>query len=176
MLTTLSSWENQSLWKHLRTNLGAGDWIFSGLMRGLLVIGHDGFYIPHLANNVCACAAVINCSHTNQYADVTWVEKSTKKAVNNYHAKILGGGSTQLIIRAAITGATCWVMACSLWGAITWGWCGTATVPDAQCWRSNHNQMFCGTLKALWSRIRGRMQHVYSHTDDYLLEAEMSPA
>jgi hypothetical protein len=26
------------------------------------------------------------------------------------------------------------------------------------------------------SRIRGQMQHVYSHTDKYLLEAEMSPA
>ncbi len=26
------------------------------------------------------------------------------------------------------------------------------------------------------SRIGGRMQHVYGHTDEYLLEAEMSPA
>ena len=72
-------------------------------MQGLLVIGHDGSYMPHLANNVCACAAVFYCSHTNQYADVTWVEKSTNKAANNYHAKILGVCSTQLIIKAAIT-------------------------------------------------------------------------
>jgi hypothetical protein len=43
LLATLASWENQSLWKHLRIDGGAGDWIFSGLMRGLLVIGHDGF-------------------------------------------------------------------------------------------------------------------------------------
>ena len=91
MLATLASWENQSLWKHLRINGGAGDWIFSGLMQGLLVIGHDGSYMPHLANNVCACAAVIYCSHTIQDVNITWVEKSTEKAANNYRAKILGG-------------------------------------------------------------------------------------
>jgi hypothetical protein len=39
-----------------------------------------------------------------QYMDVTWVKKSTKKAENNYHANILGGCSTQLSIKAAITG------------------------------------------------------------------------
>jgi hypothetical protein len=91
LLATLASWKNQSLWKHLRINGGAGDWIFSGLIRGLLVIGHDGSYMPHLANNVCACAPVFYCSYTNQYPDVTWVEKSTKKAANNYSTKILGG-------------------------------------------------------------------------------------
>ncbi len=122
LLVTLASWKNQSLWKHLRINGGAGDWIFSGLMQGLLVIGHDGSYMPHLANNVCACAAVIYCSYRNQYADVNWVEKSTKKAANHYRAEILGGCSTQLIIKVGITGGKrCWVMACSLWGAITWG-------------------------------------------------------
>jgi hypothetical protein len=92
----------------LKTSLdrwGPGDWIFSGLMRGLLVIDHDSSYmLPHLANNVCACATVIYCSHTNQYADVTLVENSTKKAANKYHAEILGGCSTYLIIKAVITG------------------------------------------------------------------------
>ena len=68
------------------------------------MIVHDGSYMPHLANNVCACAAVFYCSHTNQYADITRVEKSTKMAENNYCAKILGACSTQLIIKAAITG------------------------------------------------------------------------
>ncbi len=69
LLAILASWENQSLWKHLWIDGGAGDWIFSDLMRESLVIGHDGSYMPHLANNVCACAAVIYCSHTNQYVD-----------------------------------------------------------------------------------------------------------
>ncbi len=69
-----------------------------------LVIGHDGSYMPHLANNAIACAPVFYCSHTNQYVDVTWVERRTKKSANNYRAKILGGCSTQLIIKAALTG------------------------------------------------------------------------
>ncbi len=73
---------------------GIGDWIFSGLMRESLVIRHDGSYMPHLANNVCACALVIYCSHTDQFTDVTWVEKSKKKVANNYRAEILGGCST----------------------------------------------------------------------------------
>ncbi len=60
-------------------------------MRGLVVIGHDGSNMPHLANNVCTCAAVFYCSHTNQYVNITWLEKSTKKAVNNYRDEILGG-------------------------------------------------------------------------------------
>jgi hypothetical protein len=68
------------------------------------MIGHDNSYMPHLAKYVATCAAVFYCSHTNQYADVTWVERSTKNAANNYRAKILGGCSTQLIIKAAITG------------------------------------------------------------------------
>jgi hypothetical protein len=69
------------------------------------VIGHDSCYIPHLTNNVYAYAAVIYCSHTDQYTDITWERESTKKTANNYHAEILGGCSTaQLIIKAAITG------------------------------------------------------------------------
>jgi hypothetical protein len=92
LLAMLASWENQSLWKHLWIDRGAGDWIYSSLMwGGLLVISHDGTHMPHLAKNVCACAAVIYCSHTNQYVDITWVEKSTKKAANNYRIEILGG-------------------------------------------------------------------------------------
>jgi len=81
-----------------------GDWIFGGFMRGSLVIGHDGSYMPHLANNARACASVIYCSHTDQFTDVTWVEKSRKQAANNYRAEILGGCSTQLIIKATIKG------------------------------------------------------------------------
>jgi hypothetical protein len=60
--------------------------------------------MPHLANNVVACAAVFYCSYTNQYAGVTWVERSTKKAASNYRAEILRACSTQLIIKVAITG------------------------------------------------------------------------
>jgi hypothetical protein len=48
LLATLASWENQSLWKHLRINGSAGDWIFSRLMRGSLMIDYEGSYMPTL--------------------------------------------------------------------------------------------------------------------------------
>ncbi len=67
------------------------------------MIGENGSYMPQLANNiVCAYVVVLYCLHTDQYAEITWVEKSTKKVANNDCAEILGGCSTQLIIKAAI--------------------------------------------------------------------------
>jgi hypothetical protein len=54
LLSTLASWDNQSLWKHLRIDGGEGGWNHNGLMRGFLIVGHDGSYMPHLANNICA--------------------------------------------------------------------------------------------------------------------------
>jgi hypothetical protein len=147
-------------------------------MQGLLVIGHDGSYMPHLANNVCACAAVLYCSHMNQYAEVTWVEKSTKKAANNYHAKILGACSTQLIIKVAITGRNVLghgplTVGCDNMGVVQHGnspWC---PILEKQP-QSDVLQYFKGLMTL--SRIGGRMQHVCDHTNEYLLEAEMSPA
>jgi hypothetical protein len=178
LLVTLASWENQSLWKHLRINGGAGDWIFSSLMQGLLVIGHDNSYMPHLANNVCACAAVIYCSHPNQFTDVTWVEKSTKKAANNYRTEILGGCSTQLIIQAAITGRNVLshgtlTVGCNYMGVVRHGNSPQHPMLEKQP-QSDVLQYFKGLMAS--SRVRGRMQHVYSHADKYLLEAKMSPA
>jgi hypothetical protein len=76
LLSTLASWDNQSLWKHLRIDGGKGGWIHNGLMQGSLIVGHDGSYMPHLANNICACAVVIYCTHIDQYAEMTWVEKA----------------------------------------------------------------------------------------------------
>ncbi len=68
------------------------------------MIGDDGSYMPHLANDACTCAVFILCSYIDQYAEVTWAEKSTKKVVNNDRVEISGGCSTQLIVKAAITG------------------------------------------------------------------------
>jgi hypothetical protein len=178
LLATQASWENQSLWKHLRINDGAGDWIFSGLMHGSLVIGHDGSYMPHLANNVCACATVVYSSHTNQYADITWVKKSTKKAANNYHAEILGACSTQLIIKVAITGRKILghgplTVGCNNMGVLQHGNSPQRQILEKQP-QSDVLRYFKGFMAL--SRIGGRMQHVYSHADEYLLEIEMSPA
>jgi hypothetical protein len=104
LLSSLASWDNQSLWKHLQIDGGDGGWIHNSLIRGSLIIGHDGSYMPHLANNICACADVDYCNHTNQYAEMACAEKSTKSSANNYQAEILGGIGTQLMIKAAISG------------------------------------------------------------------------
>jgi hypothetical protein len=177
LLATLASKENQSHWKHLRINGSTGDWIFSGLMQGLLARGHDSSYMPHLANTVCTCAAVFYCSHTNQ-ADITWVEKSTKKAANNYHAKILGGCSTQLIIKVAITGRKVMghgslTVGCDNMGAVQHG--NSPQRPMLEKQPQSDVLLYFKGLMAL-SRIRGRMQHMYGHADNYLSEAGMSPA
>jgi hypothetical protein len=143
------------------------------------MIDHDGSYMPHLANNVVACAAVFYCSHTNQYMEITWVERSTKKAANNYRAKILGVCSPQLIIKAAITGHN--ILGC---GPLTLG-CNNMGVmvqhgnsprrPMLEKQPQSDVLRYFKGLMAL-SRFGGRMQHVYGQADKYLLEAEMSPA
>ena len=84
-------------------------------MRGSLIIGHNGSYMSHLTNNVCSCAVVIHCQHTGYYADMTWVEKSSKASADNYWAKILGGVGAQLLVKAAVTG-------CHVAGAHTLGY------------------------------------------------------
>ncbi len=147
-------------------------------MRGSLVIGHDGSYMPHLANNVVGCAAVFYCSQANQYADVTWVERSTKKAANNYRAEILGACSTQLIIKLAITGHNILghgplIMGCDNMGVVHHGNSPRCPMLEKQP-QSDVLRYFKGLMAS--SRIGGRMQHVYGHTNEYLLEAEMSPA
>ncbi len=146
-------------------------------MQGLLVIGHDSSYMPHLAHNVCACAAVIYCSHTNQYGDVTWVEKSTKKAANNYRTKILGGCSTQLIIKVAITGRNMLGHATLTVGCDNMGVVRHGNSPQCPILEKQPQSDVLRYLKGImaFSRIGGRMHHVYGHADKYLLEAEISP-
>jgi hypothetical protein len=121
----------------------------------------------HLANNVCTCAAVFYCSHTNQYADVTWVEKSTKKAANNYRVKISGGCSAQLIIKAAITGRNVLghdplTVGCTNMGVVQHGNSPLCPMLEKQP-QSDVLRYFKG-LMAL-SRIGGRMQHMYGQAD-----------
>jgi hypothetical protein len=147
-------------------------------MRGSLVIGHDGSYMLHLTNNIVACTVVFYCSHTNQHADVTWVEKSTKKVANNNRAEILGACSTQLIIKAAITGHNVLghgplTVGCNNMGVVQHGNSPWHPMLEKQP-QSDVLRYFKG-LMAL-SRIGGLIQHMYGHADEYLLEAEMSPA
>ena len=73
----LNIWGNPSLWKTLRIDGNNCSWIFRSLMRGSLLIRHDGFYMPMGANDVCSCTVVLHCPQEDKYAEVTRVERST---------------------------------------------------------------------------------------------------
>lgn len=94
---------NQSLWKSLTVD-GDGSWIYNGLLNNTLVMMSDGSYDENSANDVCSCAAAIECSTTGQRATVTWVEKSDSYTADNYRAEVLGGIAIQLILRVACEG------------------------------------------------------------------------
>ena len=85
----------------------------------------------HLANKVVACAAVFYHSYTNQYADITWVERSTKKVQTITVPRYWGHALHSRLLRWQSLGATYWVMVLLPLDAITWGWCNKATVPGA---------------------------------------------
>jgi hypothetical protein len=55
-------------------------------------------------NAVIVYLAVIQCKQIGYYADMTWVERSSKASADNYHAEILGGVGAQLLIKAAVAG------------------------------------------------------------------------
>jgi hypothetical protein len=104
--------------------------------------------------------------------------RALKRAANNYCAKILGTCSTQLIIKAAITGRNVLghgplTVGCNNMGVVQHGNSPQHPILEKQL-QSDVLRYFKG-LMAL-SRIGGRMQRMYGHADEYLSEAEMSPA
>ncbi len=152
LLKTLAIWDNASLWRTFWIKGNNFGWIFPGLMRRSLTIGHNGSYMPMVANNVCSCAVVIYCSHNNKYAEVTWVEKSTKKLANNYGAKILGGCYAQLLVKAAITGRNVLGSATPKFGCDNMGVVlHIEHTPIDPFWKNRPNQMSYDTSKN-WSR------------------------
>ena len=106
------------------------------------------------------------------------MERSTKKAANSYCGKILGACSTQLIFKAAITGCNVLrhgplTVGCNNMGVVQHGNSPRHPMLEKHP-QSDVLRYFKGFMAS--SRIGGRMQHMYGHTDKYLLEAEMSPA
>ncbi len=73
-------------------------------MHGSLLIRHDGSYMPMVANDECSCAVALHCTWEDKYAEVTWVERSSKCSADNYCAEILGGCCAQLIVKASVAG------------------------------------------------------------------------
>ncbi len=107
------------------------------------------------------------------------MEKTTKKAANNYRAKILRGCSTKLIInKAAIAGRNvlchgALTVGCNNMGVVRHGNSPQCSMLEKQP-QSDVLWYFKGLMAS--SHIGGRMQHVYGHADEYLLEAKMLPA
>ena len=88
MIEIIKAQENKSLWTSLRIDGDdEGEWIYTSLMGGTLVIGHDGSYQGIAATDICAGSAVLHCLSTDQYAELTWVEKSDNKTAQTIEAK-----------------------------------------------------------------------------------------
>jgi len=97
-MEALSSYKNQTLFKHFRCD-GDGEWIEEAVLRGSLVVVHDGSYKKELDTNVCSAATVLYCTFTKRRCSCCVAERS--EAADNYRAEILGGIITQLILKAA---------------------------------------------------------------------------
>jgi hypothetical protein len=104
------------------------------------------------------------------------VEKSTKSSANNYRAEILGAIGAQLIIKAAttgrgVTGHQALRIGCDNMGVVRHGnsplWPMLERQPQADVLR-----YYKGLMAS--SRIRGKTEHMYGHSDEYLSETEMS--
>ncbi len=166
----LDAWGNPSLWKTLRINSNNCSWIFRGLMRGSLLIGHDGSYMPMVVNDVCLCAVVLHCTQEDKYADMTWVERSMKHSADNYRAEILSGCCTLLIVKAAIAGRGVLGLAtpcfgCDNMGVVLHGtsyWCPLRK-------KQAQSDVLCYFKQLiLESRIGCTMVHVHGHMDKHL--------
>jgi hypothetical protein len=167
---------NQSLWKHLVVD-GDGSWIYEGLLANTLVCMSDGSYNPLLAEDVCACAAIIECQRTGKRASVTWSEKSDLFSADNYRAEILGGISLQLIIRAACDGKYVTPSARPQIGCDNKGVVHHGSHP----WRPlMANQSQADALRYYRELVRTcpfkcKFYHVHGHLDRYLIYDEMTP-
>jgi hypothetical protein len=178
LLDTLATWDNSSLWTSLKFEGDDCGLIFHGLMHGSLTIGHNGSYMPLVANNICSCAAVFYCSHKQKYAEVTWAEKSAKQSADNYWVEILGGCCVQLIVKAAIMGQNVCSAAVPKFGCNNMGMVLHAT---QHRWPLLENQAQSDLLRyfknlVLMSRIGSKMYHVYGHMDRHRCQSQMALA
>ena len=146
-------------------------------MRGSLLIGHDSSYMPMVANDVCSCAVVLHCTQEDTYAEVTWVERSTKRSADNYHAEIIGGCCAQLIVKAAVAGRGVLGSATPCFGCDNMG----VVLHGTNFWRpllrkqalSNVLRYFKQLISE--SQIGCTMVHVHGHMDKHLRQDQLTP-
>jgi hypothetical protein len=97
LISVLRSWENQSLWRHLKFD-GDGSWLLNAIIANTLIICHDGSYMKKVTSNVCAAALVMHCTVTGFELSCTWVECCDE--ADNYRAELLGGLCSSLLLKA----------------------------------------------------------------------------
>jgi hypothetical protein len=179
MLDIIESQENKSLWTNLRVDGDdGGKWIYTSLMAGTLAAGHDGSYQQDLATDICAGAAVLYSTSTDQYAELTWVEKSDNKTATNYRGEILGAIATQLLIKFAVegrevTGHRLLGIGCDNMGVVHHG-----NNPKRPLKEKQSQADLLRLLKHLveHSKVRGELRHVHSHSDKHTRREDMTLA
>ena len=177
MLEIIQAQENKSLWNTLRIDgEDGGKWIHTSFMKGTLAVGHDGSYQQELATDICAGSAVLFCTSTEQYAELTWVEKSDRKTATNYRGEILGAIAAQLLLKFAVEGYEVaghkpLRIGCDNMGVVKHGNDPKRPLTEKQC--QADLLRFLKHLIGL-SRVGGKLRHVHAHCDKYTNQEDMT--
>jgi hypothetical protein len=83
-MSTLLSYGNTGLGESLSVEDG-GEWIRQSMEQGLLVIAHDGSYMPEESTEYCSAGVVMYCSIGKKWLKSTIVEQSN--AASNYRGE-----------------------------------------------------------------------------------------
>jgi hypothetical protein len=168
---------NQSLWKNFTVD-GDGSWIYEALLSNSLVMMSDGSYDPLLAEDVCSCAAMVECSVTGRRASLSWVEKSDRLSADNYRAEILGGIALQMLVSVAcdmkyISPSMKPHFGCDNNGVVYHGNHPHRPLPAKQA-QADVLRYYRQLVQS--APFKCKMYHVHGHLDRYLSYAEMTPS
>ena len=112
----------------------------------------------------------------DKYAEVTWVERSSNRSVDNYRAEILGGCCAQLIVKASVTGrgvmgAATPSFGCDNMGVVLHGNNVRRPLLEKQA-QADVLRYFKQLI--LESRIGCTMVHVHGHMDKHLRHDQLT--
>jgi hypothetical protein len=79
-----------------------GSWLLHALLRGSLVIVHDGSFMAQLSSQACSCAFVLYCTYTEKRAIGSFAEMSDN--ADNYRGEWLGCiGALRVLVAVLLT-------------------------------------------------------------------------
>jgi hypothetical protein len=157
---------NQSLWSTLNLD-GDGEWILDAMVRGTLVIVHDGSYMEELDRSACSAGGVIFCTQVRRMATFSAAERTHHRTASNYRGELLGGLLASLILKAASSLLSAEVrpvyIACDNMGVVLHGNNRHRSLKEAQK-QADIIRCFRSILASLPFQII--YEHVYGHQDD----------